>query len=197
MLLDRYLTFEWCDGSMREYCNAHHPYWALEKDDKKYEGPVPSDKEALYQMAGGLHHIHMNQFVHSNIKPSNILISNNVTTNHVRLKISDFIGTGFDITIGDTAVGYKSHYLPPEMLNKQQNISGINNPSPAGDVFSLGCVFFTFLTRGNHLFKKAGDTVPDRFAIPCNIVAGSYDPLKGGWCYFGFLFHMLIKVKIS
>ena len=52
-----------------------------------YTGKMPSDGEALKQMAKGLFYIHRQQFVHRDIKPSNILISKNEP---VKLMLANF-----------------------------------------------------------------------------------------------------------
>ena len=55
---------ELCDGTLDEVINGN------------YKGaPLPPDREVLYQIADGLHHIHKNNIKHWNIQPNNILIS--------------------------------------------------------------------------------------------------------------------------
>jgi serine/threonine protein kinase len=114
----------------------------------QYRGPMPKDAEVLQQMADGLQYIHSRNLSHGDVKPNNFLIS--APTDSIPLiKISDFG------QIGRTAAGSRSldessealNYLAPELLG----INGTEN-TKASDVFSLGCAFFEFLTRGTHPF---------------------------------------------
>lgn len=134
---------------------------------------MPTVGNSLIQMAKGLAYIHSNDIVHRNIKPSNVLISKNIT-----LKISDCglskptSHTGsFSTTSG--AKGSQQIYMAPEYLalegkSDQEGREIIANKSI--DIFSLGCVFFTYLTRGQHLFMKPESYEYDTFSVTINIL---------------------------
>jgi serine/threonine protein kinase len=124
-----------------------------------YTGKVPPDCHALFQMADGLQHLHSKDFAHRDISPNNVLIK--LINDEAVMKISDFgvckpaSETG-SFSMSDD--GCNSHsckgtwfYIAPELLipmNNEQKYRGhINN-----DIFSLGCVFFRFLTKGGHPF---------------------------------------------
>jgi serine/threonine protein kinase len=86
------------------------------------------------------------------------------------LKISDF---GFckpatergSFSVSRNGTG-TVHFIAPELLT-----TGDNNPrgTIACDVFSLGCVFYRFLTMGKHPFSTGDD-----LAINMNIREGNH-----------------------
>jgi len=84
----------------------------------------------LHDVLRGLHHVHMHNVVHLDIKPQNILIGIDGT-----LKIADFgiatrVGGGADEGHeGDT------RYLPEELLNSSER-------HPSADIFSLGLFLY-------------------------------------------------------
>ena len=103
----------------------------------------------LYQVTEGLDYAHEHGFIHRDVKPSNILISE--TEGAV---ISDFglvkaaQSSGFTTTDGVLGT---PNYLAPEIWNGK-------SASPSTDVYSLACVFYEMLT-GQVLFD--GDTTPE------------------------------------
>lgn len=166
----RYLILELCEGTLNDYFNGLDPNW----DGNKYMGPVPADADALYQLADGLNYIHENMLVHRNINARNILISSPSASNDpVLLKIADF---GFSkstndrgsFSIGNKSNGSINHVTAaPELLQE-----GRERADQMSDIFSMGCMFFTYLTKGKHIFLKDGDANP--YAIPINILNGNY-----------------------
>jgi len=115
-------------------------------------GPLPL-KDAirmLNQVARGLEAGHKIGLIHRDVKPANILYSQNGY-----IAISDF-GVVKSIQQGspETTNSFNQfagspYYIPPELWQSK------GNPSPAADVYSLACVFYEALT-GEILF--AGDT---------------------------------------
>lgn len=120
---------------------------------KVYKGPdLPPDEQVLYQIADGLDYLHSKSLVHRDIKPGNILISKDG-----KVKLSDF-GLCKQMSLKDTVTmsGFRGtlHYTPPEFLplTNIQNLTHQVRATPASDIFSVGCVFFVFFTRGIHPF---------------------------------------------
>jgi serine/threonine protein kinase len=66
---------ELCAASLQDYIKG------------KYEGPMPTDEQVLFQLANGLEYIHSRKILHRDIKPDNILIS---LTKPVEMKWSGF-----------------------------------------------------------------------------------------------------------
>lgn len=167
------MVLERCDGTLYDYFNALNPEWS----GNKYCGPIPEDADALYQMADGLRYIHENNFVHRDIEPGNILISSSSSTN-VLLKISDF---GFckatnrsgSYSFGNSIMQVINNITTAPELLKAAARNTKTRANQMSDVFSLGCVFFSYLTRGKHLFMSDGDT--SLYDIPKNILDGTRD----------------------
>lgn len=121
-----------------------------------------SDCDVLSQIANGLEYVHSQNFVHRNINPKNVLVS--IKHNLCKFAISDF---GFSRPSSeDRETFYRNHrsdgplkcYSPPETMKILDLIRFEIEASPlgtrSGDVFSLGCTFFYFLTRGGHPFSE-------------------------------------------
>ena len=124
-------------------------------------------------MASGLHYIHQEQFIHRDIKPENILISfPSRSDSSVQLKISDF-GFCKPVSVRGTmslsGIRGTFRWLAPELLPLlgQEGLSERGNIS--SDVFSLGCVFGFFLTRGVHPFGR------EVFLVMARISEGNSD----------------------
>ena len=157
----RYFLLELCAATLSDYCVGD------------YTGAMPSDVEALHQMASGLYYIHSKKFVHRDIKADNVMIS---LVAPIHLKISDF---GFckptsergSFSFGKS--GNKINFITtaPEILEKMDK-SVKQKGDMSSDVFSLGCLFYTFLTKGKHLFLLSGQR--NSFLVPANIIAGKY-----------------------
>jgi serine/threonine protein kinase len=146
-----------------------------------YSGQMPAEVDGLFQMTGGLAYIHSKRFVHRDIKPANVLISPRFA-----LKISDF---GFCKTVTNsgsfsTSSGLKGTpaYMAPEYLEmkgkSEDEIKAIRARLSL-DIFSLGCVFFSYIKKDRrcHLFQNP--KTKDFFSIISNIVKGKKF-LEGG-----------------
>jgi serine/threonine protein kinase len=134
---------------------------------------MSDDLDALRQMAAGVEHIHSKNVVHRDIKPTNILIHRPTDAVQVQLKISGFGCCEVTDTDGTflqlDGIRGTANYLAPELL-QQIDSDGYTEErfSDAIDVFSLGCTFYQFLSKGTHPFGSG-------FNIPSNIMSGSYD----------------------
>ncbi|EFX68475.1 hypothetical protein DAPPUDRAFT_260025 [Daphnia pulex] len=72
------IALELCDASLDRL-------FLLEDDPKKYRGPMPPETEVLLQLAKGLEYIHQMGLVHRDIKPQNVLIRLDSTTQRVMM----------------------------------------------------------------------------------------------------------------
>ena len=133
-----------------------------DNDPKKYKGSLPSEAQVLYQLADGLNYIHSKQLIHREIKPENVLIS---VGEPVLIKWSDF---GLSKTTSaysrngpsTTSTGIKGtqYWMAAEVLSLENNQStsgadaDVAPGTVASDVFSSGCVYFSYLMNGLHLF---------------------------------------------
>lgn len=132
---------------------------------------MPPDPNALHQMASGVAYIHSKGFVHRNVKPENVLISSSGV-----LKIADF---GFCKPFRKTNSFSMSTprgtriYCAPEFLQLEGKTNEEKekiNSDVSIDVFSLGCMFFCYIKKGDHPFAKPGS--PITYAVASNIVYG-------------------------
>ncbi len=142
----RYIVLELCAGTLREVCN------------KNYEGPdLPPDQTVLYEIADGLNYIHSKKLVHRDIKPENILVSEKA-----QIKLSDFglskeTSTNHTFLVSGPFKGTRQ-WMAQEYLNLSNNQNQPNETPMKGsiesDIFSAGCVFFYYVTRGFHPFGE-------------------------------------------
>ena len=141
---------ELCEGTLEDFIRGKMENLEIEANDLTW----------LHQMACGVQYIHSQSVVHRDIKPSNVLVSKSDTNS--LLKISGFglskdtSGTGcFSLSdVRGTPI-----YMAPEMLKLSDRSEGLARGSLASDVFSLGCVFFYFITRGLHPFGDGYHTM--------------------------------------
>ncbi|KAI9561075.1 hypothetical protein GHT06_012031 [Daphnia sinensis] len=155
----KYLIFERCLGTVRDYITG----------DPKYDGHMPSEVEALRQMASGLAYIHSQDVVHRDIKPENVLISSAFI-----LKISDFgccKSTAPDGSMSVTSGPQGTRiYFAPEYLRLEGSNTTVEDrknirADKSIDIFSLGCLFFTYIVKKGafiHLFATPGRTYRNR-----------------------------------
>lgn len=139
---------------------------------------MPSDVKALYQMADGLDYIHSKKLVHRDISTGNVLIRSNGDKDEAVLKISDFgfckpaSETGsFSMSQGPTGT---QRFVAPELLIAIEIKDDDQNKPRAkisSDIFSLGCLFFAFLTKGQHPFSNGASI----HYIPINILSNTYN----------------------
>ena len=154
-----------CTGTIQDYC------------DGKYNGPLPPERTALFQLADGLQYVHEQSFLHRNIKPDNILISCPSDNSPVHLKISDFrLCKRFDqkgVTMSSVIQG-TCRWFAPELLPFLGDNQFGEKESPESDIFALGCVFYFFLTKGVHPFGMKAHLVMSRISREESDLSGGF-----------------------
>lgn len=153
---------ELCAGNLEDYFSG------------TYNGNMPRENEALLQMSEGMAFIHSKKLVHGELRPSNILISND---SPVQLKLSEF-GISEELSqFDETSViplkllKYRAPELFPEDEETMQQTT--NKPDAKCDVFAMGCLFHEFVTRGEgHPFSENKN---DDVNISLNIVLGKFN----------------------
>jgi serine/threonine-protein kinase/endoribonuclease IRE1 len=122
---------------------------------------MPKKIEVLLQLAKGLEYIHQMGLVHRDIKPQNVLIRSDSTTQQVVMKWADF---GLSKQVNErgtfTMTGVKGtlDYFAPEILKHLDEVSSStdNEAKKRGtvksDVFAEGLVFGYFISGGVHPF---------------------------------------------
>ncbi|XP_057367233.2 uncharacterized protein LOC130688278 [Daphnia carinata] len=150
-----FLVLELCAGTLED---------CVKKGRKGFN--LPRDAQVLYQIANGLDYIHASRLVHRDIKPENVLIS---LTSPAQIKISDF---GFCKKVNvrgsfsQSALKGTWSWMAPEMLvilNEAEDNEQDTLPRGTiqSDTYSAGCVFFYFLTNGNHPFGTYPYAIPN------------------------------------
>ena len=142
-------------GSLDDYF-----HWRLEKL------PMPHHLDALIQMSKGLQFIDSKKLVHGALRPSSILV--NDSDGRVILKIAQegllILPRAAMSTKNAFGLDYLTHWSP-ELLRAMEQDAGRLSFDLAGDVFSLGCIFYGYVTKGKHPFGQG-------VAILSNIIAG-------------------------
>ncbi|EFX65270.1 hypothetical protein DAPPUDRAFT_333324 [Daphnia pulex] len=155
LMSDKRGTFalELCDASLEKL-------FLKENDPKKYRCPMPTETEVLLQLAKGLEYIHQMGLVHRDIKPQNVLILWDTTTQQLVMKWADF---GYSKQVNERGTFSMSgvrgtyDYFAPEILKLLDEDSSTENEAQRrgtvlSDVFAEGLVFGYFLLGGVHPF---------------------------------------------
>ncbi len=110
-------------------------------------GPLPVDRarDFVKQIALGLEHAHLQNMVHRDIKPQNLLVSKE--GNGFRVRILDFglakttglAASNSDLTIDGAIIGTPSFMAPEQAINP-------TDADIRSDLYSLGCTWFFLLT---------------------------------------------------
>ena len=116
---------------------------------------LPSVEIVLLQITCGVNYIHSKNLVHRDIKPENILISKK---NPVTIKIADY-GLAKPTNLNGSfsqneAVGTYNWIAPECLLDSEEDENRKKRGTVQSDVFSLGCVFFYYVTGKKHPFGK-------------------------------------------
>ena len=151
----------------------------------KYSGPVPSKLNGLLDIARAVDYIHSQNFVHRDLKPANVLISLPNDSGATSLKISDFGFSKLTSQSGSfsmSGVWGSQNFMAPEILKlSDKEMEGRERMQVTSDIFSMGCLFYGFLTKGKHPFGSG-------FTIPVNILSSQFNLSGNFQLIFKFCF---------
>jgi serine/threonine protein kinase len=101
----------------------------------------------IRQVSSGVDHAHQNKIIHRDLRPSNIMISEEGTA-----KITDFGTSAWlqNVHYATTRIGSPPYMAPEQFLGKA---------SFASDIYSIGCIFYEMITGRPPIFD------PDPFKI--------------------------------
>ena len=111
------------------------------KDIIAQNGPLPPKKAVDYalQIAAGIEHAHMKNIIHRDIKPQNILVSNDGTVKIVDFGIARVLSPQTTRTMGGKDVVGSVHYISPE----QARGSHVDSRT---DIYSFGVLLYEMFT---------------------------------------------------
>jgi tetratricopeptide (TPR) repeat protein len=128
--------------------------------------PLPSDETLNYlkgltyveavlwvgsRLASGLAHAHERKILHLDLKPANVLLTDEGQPMLLDLNLAVDLKRGFNLTtFGGTAL-----YMSPEQLELFRNKSG--SVDGRSDIYSLGIILFELLTRRRPLAIQQGE----------------------------------------
>ncbi|HEX9901259.1 MAG TPA: serine/threonine-protein kinase [Acidobacteriota bacterium] len=101
----------------------------------------------IRQVSSGVDHAHQNKIIHRDLRPSNIMISEEGTA-----KITDFGTSAWlqNVHYATTRIGSPPYMAPEQFVGKA---------SYASDIYSIGCIFYEMITGRPPIFD------PDPFKI--------------------------------
>ena len=108
----------------------------------------------ITQLMLGTNYLHQNNIIHGNLKPSNILIFEQVP-NVYQFKICDFVASKTLKNIKKEILldNISAWYAAPEQLNKK-----LKAQSPfLRDSWALGIIFYQLITGKEHPYKPDGE----------------------------------------
>src|SRR5262249_37366901 len=105
-------------------------------------GPLSARRAAsiLQTIAQAIHYAHEQGILHRDLKPSNILIDRQGQPHVTDFGLARKLSGDSTLTVTGAVLG-SPHYMPPE----QASPKGLE-PSPRGDIYSLGAMLYCLLT---------------------------------------------------
>ena len=135
------------------YVMKYAPNGSLE-DKVKREGHLSEAEATRYilKVAKALRFVHQHKMTHLDVKPANILLSDNDEPWLIDFGLSKQYDTKTGEQTSSTPLGYSPGYAPIE----QYMAGGAGTFSPESDIYSLGATFYKLLT---------GNTPPDASTV--------------------------------
>jgi serine/threonine-protein kinase len=161
-----YLVLELIEGvRIDHYCDTHR----LSVRDRL---------RLFIDVLAAVAHAHSHLVIHRDIKPTNILVTNDGMVKLLDFGIAKLIESDNDATLGDLRA------LTPEYAAPEQFTGGPT--TTALDVYSLGVLLHVLLC-GQHPFATAGETLMERFKATlevepprlCTVLAQPLDATRG------------------
>ena len=110
---------------------------------------IPDEEQVLLQLANGLAYIHKQGLVYRYIMPNNVLFYESE-----RVKWANIFGLkSLDTT------SKMLNWAAPEILEIKNINKYFESCDVYSDLFSVGCIFFFFLTKGVHLFGSSPGSI--------------------------------------
>ena len=147
-----YIVMELVDGG------ALHEFLAVQKRFKPKEAT-----RIIRAAAEGLAHAHLRGVIHRDIKPGNIMM-----TNDGQVKVSDF-GLARDVMQREDIVGPGHSLGTPRYMSPEQAMG--EEPTAASDLYSLAATYFVLLTG-----RAPFDSTSDRDIMKMHVAAPIPDP---------------------
>lgn len=123
---------------------------------KKLSPRMPSAKTVLLQLANGLNFIHSTkQLIHGDIRPENVSIFTSPCSGQATVKWTGFSQFKTSIKLfSPSKLKGSVNWMAPEILDVllQPTESTAVIDQVATDIYSAGCTFFFYLSRGCHPF---------------------------------------------
>lgn len=124
-------------GSLRDWLDEHQPV------------PLPTISSILIQAANALHYVHKRGIIHRDVKPSNFLIRERVSTADLGepypfLQLADFGLARFSTTSSDQGMVGTPQFMAPEQWQERA--------VPSSDQYALAAMAFKLFT-GQYIFQ--------------------------------------------
>ena len=125
---------------------------------KKFKTQMPSEKNVLLQLADGLDYIHSTkQLVHGDIRPENVFVFTSPCSGQATVKWAGFglLKTAIKVVpFPLSKLKGSMNWMAPELLNLLlcPTESTVVVDQVLADIYSAGCTFFFYLSRGRHPF---------------------------------------------
>lgn len=116
-----------------------------EQKDRKEAIPIAWTLDVMKAVASALDHAHAAHVVHRDIKPNNIMITDDDEVRVLDMGIARLLDPESQQSTGGNLTRHVSGLGTPEVMPPEQ-WADASSVEPASDIYSLGCTFFYLLT---------------------------------------------------